>query len=70
MSRDVGNASHPFTRLPDDAQCHFRAVWMKRGKRDDHVVPGMKNKIQAAMARLMSDETRAKVHGSQIKPKH
>ena len=39
-------------------------------KRDDHVVPGLKNKLQAGIARLMSDETRAKVHASRIKPEH
>lgn len=33
----------------------------------DHVVPGMKNKLQASMARLMTDEARAKLHGSQTR---
>jgi short-subunit dehydrogenase len=39
-------------------------------QRDDHVVPGLKNKLQAGMARLLSDENRAKVHGNQIKQEY
>lgn len=39
-------------------------------ERADHVVTGMKNKLQMGAAKLMSDETKAKVHGSQTRPKH
>lgn len=34
----------------------------------DHVVTGVKNKVQTGMAKLMSDEARARVHAAQIKP--
>lgn len=33
----------------------------------DHVVPGVRNKLQAGMARLMSDKARARMHGAQTK---
>jgi short-subunit dehydrogenase len=36
----------------------------------DHVVPGMKNKLQMGAAKMMSDETKAKVHGKQTRRKH
>jgi short-subunit dehydrogenase len=36
----------------------------------DHVIPGLKNKLQAGVARLMPDEVRAKVHGAQTKRGH
>ena len=36
----------------------------------DHVIPGAKNKLQAGMAKLMSDPARAKVHGAQTKREH
>nr|WP_298724186.1 SDR family NAD(P)-dependent oxidoreductase [uncultured Steroidobacter sp.] len=36
----------------------------------DHVVPGVKNKMQVSAAKLMSDETRARVHGKQTERKH
>jgi uncharacterized protein len=38
--------------------------------RADHVIPGAKNKLQAGMAKLMSDPARAKVHGAQTKREH
>jgi len=34
----------------------------------DHVIPGLKNKLQVGAAKFMSDEARARVHGSQLKP--
>jgi short-subunit dehydrogenase len=34
----------------------------------DHIVPGVKNKLQMGAAKLMSDETKAKVHGKQTQP--
>lgn len=39
-------------------------------KGSDHVVPGMKNKMQAGMAKVMTDEARAKAHGAQTKREH
>lgn len=39
-------------------------------ERADHVIPGVKNKLQAGMAKMMSDTARAKAHGAQTKPKH
>jgi uncharacterized protein len=36
----------------------------------DHVVPGLKNKLQIGAAKLMSDEAKAKVHGKQTLKKH
>jgi uncharacterized protein len=39
-------------------------------ERSDHVIPGLKNKVQVGMAKLMSDEARAKVHGAQTKRGH
>lgn len=39
-------------------------------EREDHVVTGAKNKLQAGMAKMMSDPARAKAHGAQTKPKH
>jgi short-subunit dehydrogenase len=37
---------------------------------DDHVVPGLKNKLQIGAAKLMSDEAKAKAHGKQTQKKH
>jgi short-subunit dehydrogenase len=37
---------------------------------EGHVVPGMKNKLQMGAAKMMSDETKAKVHGKQTQRKH
>ena len=34
----------------------------------DHVITGLKNKVQAGLAKMMSDPARAKVHGSMTKP--
>jgi len=34
----------------------------------DHVIPGLRNKLQAGVARMMSDPARAKIHGMQTKP--
>ena len=34
----------------------------------DHVITGLKNKVQASLAKMMSDPTRAKLHGSMTKP--
>lgn len=39
-------------------------------ERIDHVVPGVKNKLQMGAAKLMSDESKAEVHGKQTEPKH
>jgi short-subunit dehydrogenase len=39
-------------------------------KRADHVIPGAQNKLQAGMAKMMSDPMRAKAHGAQTKEKH
>jgi short-subunit dehydrogenase len=36
----------------------------------DHVVTGLKNKLQVGMAKIMSDPARAKAHAAQIKPQH
>jgi len=36
----------------------------------DHVVPGIKNKVQMGAAKLMSDEAKARTHGRQTKRKH
>jgi len=30
-----------------------------------HIIPGLKNKVQAGLAKVMSDEARAKMHGAQ-----
>jgi uncharacterized protein len=38
--------------------------------RSDHVIPGAKNKLQAGLAKVMSDPMRAKAHGAQTKEKH
>ncbi len=35
----------------------------------DHVIPGLKNKVQATIAKMMSDPARAKMHGSMAKPR-
>jgi short-subunit dehydrogenase len=37
---------------------------------DDHVVTGAKNKVQVGIAKAMTDEARAKVHGKQTKRKN
>ena len=37
---------------------------------EDHVVPGLKNKLQIGAAKLMSDEAKAKVHGKQTQRKY
>jgi short-subunit dehydrogenase len=34
----------------------------------DHVIPGMKNKLQSGVARLMSEEARARTQAAQLKP--
>lgn len=34
----------------------------------DHVITGLKNKVQAGIAKMLSDPTRAKIHGSMTKP--
>lgn len=34
----------------------------------DHVITGLKNKVQASLAKMMSDPARAKIHGSMTKP--
>lgn len=39
-------------------------------ERIDHIVPGVKNKLQMGAAKMMSDETKAKVHGKQTERKH
>ena len=36
----------------------------------DHVIPGAKNKLQMGAAKMMSDETKAKIHGKQTQRKH
>ncbi len=36
----------------------------------DHIVPGVKNRMQVSAAKLMSDETRARLHGKQTERKH
>lgn len=36
----------------------------------DHVIPGTKNKLQMGAAKMMSDETKAKMHGKQTQRKH
>lgn len=36
----------------------------------DHVVPGIKNKMQMGAAKLMSDESKARVHAKQTERKH
>ncbi len=36
----------------------------------DHVVPGMKNKLQMGAAKLMSDEAKARAHGKQTQRRH
>ena len=38
--------------------------------RDDHVVTGAKNKVQAVAAKLMTDEARTKAHGKQTQRDH
>ncbi len=53
----------------DPAEVAEAAVQALRD-RSDHVIPGAKNKLQAGMAKLMSDTARAKVHGAQTKEKH
>jgi short-subunit dehydrogenase len=35
--------------------------------REDHVVPGLKNKLQAGMEKVLGDETRAKIQGAQTR---
>lgn len=45
------------------AQAAFHAL--RSGS--DHIVPGVRNKLQAGMARLMSDKARVWMHGSQAK---
>jgi short-subunit dehydrogenase len=35
----------------------------------DHVIPGAKNKLQMGAAKLMSDETKARMHGKQTRRK-
>lgn len=39
-------------------------------ERAGHVVPGIKNKLQMGAAKILSDETKAKVHGKQTQRKH
>jgi len=38
--------------------------------RADHVIPGAKNKLQAGVAKVMTDPARAKVHGTMTKREH
>jgi short-subunit dehydrogenase len=39
-------------------------------ERMDHVIPGVKNKMQVSAAKLMSDETKARIHGQQTQRQH
>jgi uncharacterized protein len=48
------------------AEAAFQALQHKA----DHVVPGVKNKMQASAAKVMTDEAKAKAHGKQTKRKH
>lgn len=54
----------------DDPAMVARAAFEALKHGDDKVVTGMKNKLQAAMSRLMTDPMRARAHGAQMKPKH
>jgi uncharacterized protein len=51
-----------------DAEEVAEAALKALSEGSDHVIPGLKNKMQVGMAKLMSDEARAKVHGAQAKP--
>jgi uncharacterized protein len=46
------------------------AAILALNERIDHVVPGAKNKLQMGAAKLMSDESKARVHGKQTERKH
>lgn len=48
----------------DVAQSALRAL----AEGSDHVIPGLKVKLQAVLAKKMSDPARAKMHGSMTKP--
>lgn len=48
------------------AEAAFKAL----REREDSVIPGAKNKLQAGMAKVMSDPARAKAHGAQTKRNH
>lgn len=37
---------------------------------EDHIVPGLKNKLQAGAEKVLGDETRAKMHGAQTRRGH
>lgn len=36
----------------------------------DHIVPGVRNRLQAGMEKLMMDEAKARMHGAQTKREH
>jgi short-subunit dehydrogenase len=44
------------------------AAYAALQSRADHVVPGVRNKLQASMTKFMTDEAKARMHGAQIKP--
>lgn len=46
------------------------AAILALNERQGHIVPGAKNKLQLAAAKLLSDETKANVHASQTQRKH
>ncbi len=50
---------------PEDvAEAALRAL----AEGSDHVITGLKNKVQAGIAKIMSDPARARIHGSMTKP--
>jgi len=52
-----------------DAEEVAEAALKALSEGSDHVIPGLKNKAQASVAKMMSDPARAKMHGTQTKPR-
>ena len=52
-----------------DAEEVAEAALKALSEGSDHVIPGLKNKVQATLAKMMSDPARAKLHGAQAKPR-
>ncbi len=47
-----------------------KAAYEALARGDEQVIPGAKNKMQAAMSKVMSEQTKAKVHAKQSEPRH
>ena len=47
-----------------------KAAYAALQRGDDQVIPGAKNKMQAAMSKVLPEQTKAKMHAEQAEPRH